>query len=143
MQSGGRLVIFVEWTSIHAIWCPSPEGGNMKAIGLLLLALLAASCRETPSQPFPPQPRLGQIIAYVYWDNRGLAGKQIVLVQTGETLFTDANGLAKFSVPAGHYVVRAFEINRGGPAYRTIDIAVDAKAGIITKVDIFDCLACL
>ena len=120
----------------------------MKAIGLLLLATLAVSCGETPSQAIPPQsvpprPQLGQIIAYVYWNGQGLPGRKIVLVQTADTLFTDANGLAIFDVRAGHYTLRAFDINRGGPTYQSIDFGVDARVGVTTKVNIFDCLPCL
>jgi uncharacterized protein (DUF2141 family) len=120
----------------------------MKAIGLLLLATLAVSCRETPPQSIlpqgiPPRPPLGQIIAYVYWDNQGLPGKKLVLLETADTLFTDANGLAIFDVRAGHYVLRAFEINRGGPCCGSIDFGVDVQTGVTTKVSIFDCLPCL
>ena len=110
-----------------------------KALALLLLSLLS-SCKETPSQP--PQFR-SRIVAYVHWGNQALAGKQIELLQTGETKLTDSNGLVEFSVPGGKYVLRAFDINRGGPAFRYIDFNADVQSGQTLKIDIFDCLDCL
>ena len=115
----------------------------MKKIGLLLLGLFGASCRETPAQPFPPQIPLGQVVAYVYWNNAGIPGRQIVLVEIAETTFTDKSGFANFSVPAGHYTLRAFGINRGGPCCGLIDFGVDARVGDTARVNIFDCLECL
>ncbi|MBI1805270.1 MAG: hypothetical protein HY033_13165 [Ignavibacteriae bacterium] len=112
----------------------------MKKVWILLAAMALPSCRETPSQPVQP---LSQIVAYVHWQNEGIADKQIVLVQTGDTLRTDSNGLAKFSVPAGHYVIRAFEINRGGPVGGSIDFSVDTHSGETATVDIIDCLDCV
>ena len=111
----------------------------MKNISVLLFALLLPSCKESPSQP---RQSLSHITAYVHWQDQALQGKQIVLVQTGETLRTDSKGLAVFAVPAGHYVVRAYDINRGGPSLRAIDINVDTSPGETTSVDIIDCLPC-
>jgi hypothetical protein len=120
----------------------------MKLFGLFLLGLLAASCKETPSQsiasqPFPTPPQFTQIVAYVYSGNQGEAGKKVVLVQTGETRITDANGLAIFLVVPGQYVVRAYDINRGGPSYISIDFKVDVQLGAAARVNIFDCPECL
>lgn len=112
----------------------------MKKIWILMVAMALASCKETPPQP---QQSLTQIVAYVHWQSEGLTGRQIVLVQTGDTLQTDSNGLAKFSVPAGHYVVRAFGINRGGPVGGSIDFSVDTHSGETATVDIIDCLPCV
>jgi hypothetical protein len=38
------------------------------------------------------------------------------LVEIGETRRTDANGIAVFTVSVGDYVLRAYDINQGGPA---------------------------
>ena len=118
----------------------SKEGDDMKRIIVLLFALSLPSCREHLSQSKEP---VSWISAYVHWQDQGVAGKQIVLVQTGDTLRTDSKGLAEFSVPAGHYVIRALEINRGGPCCRSIDFDVETKPGDTTKVDIVDCLPCV
>jgi len=110
-----------------------------KILALLLLSLLTA-CKDTPSQP----PELkSRIVAYVHWGDQALAGKQVELLATGETKITDSNGLVEFSVPGGKYVVRAFDINRGGPALRTIDFNADVQSGQTVKIDIVDCLPCV
>lgn len=98
----------------------------MKTIWLLLFTLLLPACKETPSQPQQPK---SHIAAYVHWDNQALAGKKIELVQTGETKLTDSTGLAEFSVPAGKYIIRAYDINRGGPGLRRIDFDVEVHSG--------------
>ncbi len=111
----------------------------MKKIWVLLFALFLPSCKETSSQPQQPQ---SQIVAYVHWDGQALAGKKIELVETGESKLTDSTGQAEFTVPAGKYTVRAYDINRGGPMSRSVDFEVDARAGEMMKVDITDCLPC-
>jgi len=110
-----------------------------KVLALLLLSLLS-SCKDAPIQPNPPRSR---IVAYVHWGDQALAGKQIELVQTGEKKVTDAMGQAEFAVPAGNYIVRAFDINRGGPGPRSFDFNADVVSGQTVKVDIVDCLPCL
>ena len=112
----------------------------MKKTCVILFALLLTSCKETPTQFQQP---LSSIVAHVYWQDQGLADKQIVLVQTAETLRTDSKGFAEFSVPAGHYIIRAFGINGPGPAPRSIDFDVQTYPGKTTRVDILDCLECL
>ena len=112
----------------------------MKTYSVLLFALLLASCYALPYEP--PQP-LSLIIANVHWESQGVAGVPILLVQTGDTMYTGANGLAIFSVPAGHYVIRAFGINRGGPIAWSIDFDVETQSGDVKFVDIVDCLPCL
>jgi hypothetical protein len=112
----------------------------MKACAALLFAFLLASCEYLPFEP--PQP-LTLIMANVHWQDQGVADIPIVLVQTGDTVRTGSNGLALFSVSPGHYIIRAFGINRGGPILQYIDFDVDAQSGRITEVDIVDCLPCL
>ncbi len=120
--------------------CITAGEGTMKKIFFCTFVLLLSSCKENPSQP---QPQLSQIIAYVHWENQALAGKQVQLLQTGETKLTDANGMAEFSVASGNYVVRAFGIDAPGPSPRTIDYTVEVGPGQKSTVDIFDCLPCM
>jgi uncharacterized protein (DUF2141 family) len=119
----------------------------MRLIGLSILALLVSSCVDKPNpnidQPIDSNVRLSKIVAYVHWEDQGLPGKQVVLLQTGDTLVTDSMGLAHFNVPPGRYVVRALGINQGGPAYRSVDFEVKVQRGMDTKVDIIDCLPCV
>ena len=112
----------------------------MKYVWMILFVLLLSSCTGPPTEPVP---FAGHITAYVHWGDQPLSGKQIELVQTGETKLTDTNGKAEFTVSAGKFVIRAFDINRGGPAYRTIDFDVEVGFGQKVMVDIVDCLPCL
>ncbi len=92
--------------------------------------------------PQPPDIR-GSIVAYVHWQNQPIENKKLVLVETGDTVYTDARGLVKFSLPPGSYTVRAYEINRGGPIQLTIDFKVEVTPFRTAIVDIIDCLPCL
>jgi hypothetical protein len=107
---------------------------------ILLFPLLLFSCNEIP---FPPGQHLSRIIAYVHWQDQGLAGKKIVLIETSDTLYTDPIGLSKFYVHAGRYTLRAFDINRGGPCCGSIDFKVEILPGEVKMVDIVDCLPCV
>ncbi len=109
-------------------------------IGLMIIVLLSISCNENP---FPPKQPMSQIVAYVHWQDQGLAGKKIVLLGTTDTGYTDTNGYAKFLVPAGRYTLRAFYINRGGPCCGSIDFDVDIVPGEVKQIDIVDCLPCV
>jgi hypothetical protein len=94
--------------------------------------------------PLQPQPsNASQIIVHVNWQSQGIAGIKIVLIETAETLYTDANGIAKFNVKAGHYTVRAFDINRGGPGLQSLDFDVEVQARKTTTLDVVDCLGCV
>jgi hypothetical protein len=108
----------------------------------LLFALILSACsdlgEETPPLIYPTL-----IVAKVHWEDRGVPDIPIVLLQTGDTVRTDSNGLAVFSVFPGNYVLRALGINRGGPALRSLDFDVEAKKGESTIVDIVDCLPCV
>jgi hypothetical protein len=113
----------------------------MKLPGLLLFALLLIGCNEVHF--FEPPKESSLILVNVHWQNKGVAGIPVVLLQTGDSVTTGANGLAVFSVPAGHCVVRAYGINRGGPVSLTTDFDVEARPGEVATVDIVDCLPCL
>ena len=112
----------------------------MKSSVFLLIGLLLAACEEIS---YTPQQSASLIVAHVHWETQNLAGIPIELVQTGDTVRTDASGLAIFSVPPGHYVVRAFGINRGGPVLRYVDFDVDVRKDDTAIVDIVDCLPCV
>jgi hypothetical protein len=112
----------------------------MKVSAALLLVFLLVSCEYIGFEP--PQDR-SLIIANVHWQNQGVPDIPVLLVQTGDTVRTGSNGLAIFSVSAGHYVIRAFGINRGGPILQYIDFDVEARSGEIAVVDIVDCLPCV
>jgi hypothetical protein len=80
---------------------------------------------------------------YVYWDDQGLPGKDMELVELHASGKTDESGLAEFDAPAGDYTLRVYGINHGGPTLLFIDTPVTITTGQDTRIDIFDCLPCV
>ena len=141
MQHSGNLILPPPHLQMVPLLTMLRGGGDsVKTCAVLLFAFLLVSCDYVPLEP--PQP-VSLIIAKVHWQDQGVAGIPVVLVQTADTVRTGSNGLALFSVSPGHYVIRAFGINRGGPILRYIDFDVEARSGSTAVVDIVDCLPCL
>jgi hypothetical protein len=113
----------------------------MKLASLILIAVLFAGCIDI--RPTGPLHGSSQIVVSVHWQSQGVPGIPVVLVQTRDSVVTGTNGLAIFSAPAGHYIVRAYGINRGGPVFISTDYDVEAHEGETAIVDIVDCLPCL
>ncbi len=114
----------------------------VRQVTIFLFVLGLAGCSDEGVRPPSTQsPTL--ILARVHWGQEGVPGIQIVLVGTADTVRTDSSGVAEFSVLPGKYVVRAYGINRGGPALEVVDFDVEASKGQTTLVDIVDCLPCL
>jgi hypothetical protein len=90
-----------------------------------------------------PRYRPGGLVVYVYWDDQGLSGKRVELIELHKARTTDKSGLAKFVVPPGEYTVRVYDINRGGPALQFIDTPVSITSGEEARLEIFDCLPCV
>ncbi len=105
---------------------------------LVMLSLVA--CHE--SDPETPNAD-AVIVAYVHTEEGAESGKQVELLEGGETRTTGVDGLAEFAVPAGDYIVRAYGINTGGPGRPFVDISVVAEAGDTTRVSFFDCTRCV
>ncbi|HTY57593.1 MAG TPA: hypothetical protein VMF59_02205 [Bacteroidota bacterium] len=113
----------------------------MKRLMLTLSVILLCGCSDFhPTGPITPT---GLISVNVHWGDQGVPGIPVVLLQTGDSLQTGSNGMAIFPVRSGHYVVRVYGINRGGPVLISSDYSVDAKEGEVAMVDIVDCLPCL
>ena len=111
----------------------------MRLCIVFAFAFILASCNYLPGEP---QQLSSIIIADVHWQNQGVSGITIVLVQMKDTVLTGPSGLAVFTVPAGNYTVRAFGINRGGPVELSVDFQVVTSEGQVAIVDIWDCLLC-
>jgi hypothetical protein len=79
----------------------------------------------------------------VHWDDAGIAGKRVEVLELGVEKLTDADGLARFALPAGDYTLRAYEINAGGPALLHVDRPFTARSGETTHVEVVDCLPCV
>ena len=120
---GGRYVPADSLEPFQAYWVKAKESGT------ITLSL-------------PPIP-LSHIQVLVHWQQMGIKGTRIVLMETQDTVETDSNGRAQFTVPSGNYTLRAFGINRGGPISLYIDYPVVTLPGETTQVDIIDCLPCL
>jgi len=110
----------------------------MKPLLFLLAGALLVSCSETTTQPSGPA---GHLVVYVYYDGAGLVDRQLQIVETGETQYTDEDGLAVFDLQPGTYVLRAY-VNAGGPPLYH-DQQVEIAPGEETRVEILDCLPCV
>ena len=85
----------------------------------------------------------GRLIVYVYFDNEGISGKRVEVLERGIVRKTNDAGYAGFVLREGDYTVRVYDINRGGPALLYIDTPVTIRAGEETRIEVFDCLPCV
>jgi hypothetical protein len=108
-------------------------------LGILAIGF-AVACEGTTDPPVTTQGRLSVLVEY---DDQGLPGRQIEVLETGVSRDTDAQGFARFTLPPGEYTVRAYGINVGGPSVQYVDTPVTIQAGKKTDIKIFDCLPCV
>lgn len=85
----------------------------------------------------------GRLIVYVYFDDEGISGKRVEVVERGIVRKTNDAGYAGFVLREGDYTVRVYDINRGGPGLLYIDTPVSVRAGEETRIEVFDCLPCV
>ena len=115
----------------------------------ICVLLLAVACESGPTAPVDHASQrvstfeTGTIAVYVHWQENGVAGKRVEVLETGQATTTDNNGTAHFRVAAGTYTVRVYEINRGGPVLSYIDTKVMVPAYRRVPVDVVDCLPCV
>lgn len=119
-------------------------------VSAVCLAALVTSCGDTTAPVMPPvessQTKLfavGTIIVRVHWDGQGLPGKRVEVVELRRVMTTDEEGFAEFIVPKGDYTVRAYDINRGGPAMWYVDTRVTVVPNGVIRVEVIDCLPCV
>jgi uncharacterized protein (DUF2141 family) len=119
-------------------------------VALLCAVVMGPSCQDvtTPLQVSDPNESIapskpGKLVVHVYWDAQGVPDKRVEVLELHLTAKTDAAGYAIFEPPSGRYTVRAYDINRGGPATRSIDTTVTITPGKETRVEVFDCLPCV
>ena len=103
-----------------------------------LLSLISVQCTDLGSA-FNTS---AKISVYVHWGTTPISQMKVELVQTGEVKYTDQNGIADFVVSPGNYVIRVYNLNRGGPVFMYVDFPVEAKSTEVQTLDIVDCLAC-
>ena len=121
----------------------APEPRSMRRLSwlagiLLLLAPLAFSgCGDDATGP------TGRLEVAVYQDGRtGVPGKQIEIRETSQSARTGEDGQAVFTLPAGRYVVRAYEIALPGPGRPWVEETIGVVAGETVQVEFFDCPLC-
>lgn len=117
--------------------------------GVMVLATsLSCTGSDSPNSFSPSLDRIsnfktGRITVFVYWDEQGIAGKRVDVLELDRTKFTREDGTTTFRVPVGTFTVRVYEINRGGPAWPWVDTKVTVTAGEDTRVTVVDCLPCV
>ena len=119
-------------------------------VSVICAVLLTASCQDAtaPVQPLASndpiaQLKSGKLVVRVVWDGRGVPDKRVEVLELHLTGTTDEAGYAKFELPAGDYIVRAYDIIRGGPAMLYIDTKVTIVAGKEVRIEVLDCLPCV
>ncbi len=82
----------------------------------------------------------------VYVLENGVApapGKRIEIPGTSLAQYTDENGLALFMLPAGSYVVRAYDIGTPGPGRLFVEQSVEVHAARTSRAEFNDCTICV
>ena len=99
--------------------------------------LTLLSCGHSPLLP------AGRLLVVVTSEFGPEAGKRVELPAESLSLVTDRNGSALFIVPAGRYVVRAYDSGTGGPGLAFVEKKVEVAWGRASRVDFADCTACV
>ena len=127
---------------------------NLRGSSSIVVGQLAAaccvfallSCNRSPSGPTvtsPPSTASGQLLVYVSTNGIGPApGKTIELKDTSLSQSTDENGQALFTVRAGTYVVRAFDIGTPGPSRPYVEQTVVVETARTSRAQFNDCTMC-
>ena len=108
---------------------------------VIFAVLLTASCQDATAPV--GQLESGKLVVRVVWDDQGVPDKRVEVLELQLTGTTDAEGYATFELPHGKYTLRAYDINRGGPAFRYIDTTVTIKPRQEVRIEILDCLPCV
>jgi hypothetical protein len=80
---------------------------------------------------------------FVHWQEEGVAGHTVELVETGGAEVTGAGGIVKFVVEPGAYTIRIHGLTRGGPSAGPVDFRVTAASGETVRIEALDCLLCV
>jgi hypothetical protein len=134
-------------------FAPHPRRCEMRSLTwLTVIGGLAVSLSCGQSNPTDPVDQnlsrlanfaTGRIVVSVHWQEEGLSGKRVDILELDRTRYTRQDGTATFHVPTGTFTVRVYEINRGGPALPWVDTNVTVTAGEEALVDVVDCLPCV
>ena len=116
---------------------------QMKRLFLMVAILATPAALGCEGTTDPPPATRASLTVFVQFDDQGVPGKHIEVLENGLSRDTNHDGLAKFALPPGDYTVRAYGINVGGPSVQYIDTPVTVRAGRDNRVEIFDCLPCV
>ena len=72
-----------------------------------------------------------------------MPGIRVELLQTSQSLFTDASGRVEFVLPAGEYDARVYGLNGPGPFLHDQDVPATVKPGRPVLVQVDDCDVCV
>lgn len=116
------------------------NGFGTAVLGLLVAACctpLLTSCGSSPAAPG------GHVLVYVSQDGSGPApGKLIEIVRTSLSQTTDEMGIALFTVRAGTYVVRAYDLGTPGPGRPYVEQTIEVQSARISRAEFNDCSFC-
>jgi hypothetical protein len=99
--------------------------------------LTLLSCDRSPLAP------RGLLLVYVSENGDGPApGKRIEIPATSASQITDANGMARFDLRAGSYIVRAYDITTPGPGRPYVEQSVEIKSAQVSRTEFYDCTMC-
>lgn len=127
---------------------------NLRVFRTIVVGALAAaccvlaleSCNRSASAPTvtpPPPAGSGQLLVSVSVNGvMPAAGKKIEIDGTSMSQVTDMNGQALFTVDAGNYVVRAYDIGTPGPSRDYVEKSVVVEASRTTRTQFNDCTMC-
>ena len=110
-------------------------------IPLICAVLLTAACQDAAAPVAPVES--GKLVVRVVWDGQGVPDKHVEVLELQLTGTTDQTGYAEFDLRPGAYTLRAYDINRGGPAMLDIDTNVTIRAGKEVRIEVLDCLDCV
>ena len=115
----------------------SPVLHSLCLLGVLVCSVLG--CNDARPTAVPAD---AQIVVFVHWQQQGVPGHDVEVLETGATAVTDEFGRAVFAVPPGDYTVRVFGINQGGPVFRSLDFPVTVGDDDV-QLEVVDCLPCV
>ena len=126
------------WTGVEVTMSLSgSRTGVVCRLAAACCVLTLLSCGRSPSAPG------GLLLVFVSDTGGGpVPGKRIELRGTSLSRFTDENGLAPFTVHAGSYVVRAYEIGTPGPGRPFVEQSIEVESARISRAQFTDCAMC-
>lgn len=118
----------------------SPHRPSVTAVRVLIAATCLFSLASCGRSPLAPG---GRLLVYVSENGDGpSAGKTIEIQGTSLRQTTDENGIVEFIVPAGRWVVRAYDIGTPGPGRPFVEQTVEIERARTSRAEFNDCTMC-